>query len=226
MGGITLRTRSDVMKDTVETPGHAVKRSPGRRVCNGPGVIGHLRTVTTFQPKANRGELVYPHELRFAAVYRDNAGAVTSFFARRCSEPQDVADLTSQTFVEALRSAHSYEGRGSPRAWLLAIARTVYARYRADEVNATDLVDRLGGQLSLEPDEFDDLLERIDAQRDGRALLARAAELPELERAALELVDLAGLKPKEAAVALNVSAGALRVRLFRARKKLRKDGLA
>ena len=65
---------------------------------------------------------------------------------------------------------------------------------------------------------------RIDDQRTGRALLARLGSLPELERAALELVDLAGLTPREAAAALRISRGALRVRLFRARNRLRRRG--
>jgi RNA polymerase sigma factor (sigma-70 family) len=85
------------------------------------------------------------------------------------------------------------------------------------------LIDRLGGGSTWEEDEIDGLAERIDAQRRGRELLVRAARLPEGERAALELVDLAGLTPTEAARALGITAGAVRVRLFRARTRLRKD---
>ena len=43
------------------------------------------------------------------------------------------------------------------------------------------------------------------------------------ERAAIELVDLAELTPKEAAAALGLSRGGLRMRLSRARAKLRKE---
>lgn len=132
-------------------------------------------------------------------MYRDNIGPVTGFFARRCREPQQVADLTSQTFVEAIKSADTFKGRGTPRAWLIAIARRVYATHLADEVAGADLVDQLGGQLVLAQDEVDDLAARIDAQRTGRALLERTARLSNPEREAIELVDLVGLTPKEAA---------------------------
>ncbi len=180
--------------------------------------------MSTLQTRAQAGRTAPGGSgLELGVVYRENFGAVTAFFARRCSEPQEVADLTSQTFMEAIRSADRYEGRGSPRAWLIAIARTVYAHHRADQTSRSDLLDRLGAQLTLESDEIEDLLERIDAQRQARELLCLAAELPELERAALELVDLAGLAPRDAARALNVSPGALRVRLFRARSRLRKN---
>jgi DNA-directed RNA polymerase specialized sigma24 family protein len=54
--------------------------------------------------------------LEFETVYMENVQAVTAFFARRCRDPQHVADLTSQTFVEAIKSAHTFQGRGSPAA--------------------------------------------------------------------------------------------------------------
>jgi RNA polymerase sigma-70 factor (ECF subfamily) len=161
--------------------------------------------------------------LEFEAVYRENVRPVTAFFARRCGDPQQVADLTSQTFVEAIRSAASFEGRGTPRAWLIAIARRVYANHIDDQSTGVDLIDQLGGRLVLAEDEVDDLAERIDAQRDGRELLERAARLSDLERGAIELVDLIGLTPKDAARVLGVSPNALRVRLFRAHARLRKE---
>lgn len=161
--------------------------------------------------------------LEFASVYREHVGAVTAFFARRCREPQDVADLTSQTFVEAIRSAHTYRATGTPRAWLIAIARAIYARHCAAQAAGAELIDALGGRLVLGHDEAEELAARIDAQHDGRELLARARALPQLEREALELVDLVELTPKEAASVLGVSANVLRVRLFRARTRLRKE---
>lgn len=161
--------------------------------------------------------------LDFEHVYRVNVGSVAAFFARRCRDPQEVADLTSQTFVEAIRSAHTYAGRGTPRAWLIAIARTVYAKRCAENSNGSELVAALGGQLELAQDEVEDLAARIDAQRDGRELLARARSLSAIEREAIELVDLIGLTPGEAASVLGVSANALRVRLFRAHSGLRKE---
>jgi RNA polymerase sigma-70 factor (ECF subfamily) len=75
----------------------------------------------------------------------------------------------------------------------------------------------------IDSDAIEDLADRIDAERSGRELLEHLAELPEADREALELVDLSGLTPKEAALAMDVTPGALRVRLFRARARLRKE---
>lgn len=88
----------------------------------------------------------------FTVVYRANVGAITAYFARRCREPQEVADLASQTFVEALGSLHTYTGRGSVRAWLIAIARRVYARHLADRAAGTARLFRAHAQLRKETD--------------------------------------------------------------------------
>ena len=179
--------------------------------------------MTTSNPNREAIHAAGPNELEFATVYRDNVGRLTAFFARRCRDPQQVADLTSQTFVEAIKSAHTFRGRGTPAAWLVAIARRVYANQLAHQAARADVVAQLGGQLVLAGDEIDDLADRIDAQQSGKQLLARASRLSDAEREAVELVDLMDLTPKEAAGVLGVSANALRVRLFRAHNRLRKE---
>ncbi len=162
----------------------------------------------------------------FGEVYRANVGAVSGFFARRCSDPQAVADLTSETFVRAVASYRRFDPRrGTARAWLIGIARNVLRRYLSAVAKDREAIQRLGGQVLLGEDDVDELAARIDAQSAGRALLNRTAGFPALERVALELVDVMGMSPKEAARAAGVSAGTLRVRLFRARARLRKEGI-
>ncbi|MGH2881296.1 MAG: RNA polymerase sigma factor, partial [Solirubrobacteraceae bacterium] len=66
----------------------------------------------------------------FEEVYLSNVSAVTAYFARRCVDPQTVADLTSETIVRAAAGFSGFDpGRGSARAWLFGIARNVYAGY-------------------------------------------------------------------------------------------------
>jgi RNA polymerase sigma factor (sigma-70 family) len=160
----------------------------------------------------------------FEQVYRGNVDVVMSYFARRCAEPQVVADLTSETFVRAAGAFGSFDPRrGSARAWLFGIAAHVFAGHCAQTANGRDAVARLAQRRPLDVDETEELAARIDAERDGRELIERCSQLPEIERAAVELVDLAGLTPKEAATALGVSRVVLRKRLSRARARLRKE---
>jgi RNA polymerase sigma factor (sigma-70 family) len=160
----------------------------------------------------------------FEQVYVHNVDVLMGYFARRCREPQTVADLTSETFVRAADGFAGFDPRrGSDRAWLFGIAARVFAFHCEQSAGSRDAAARLGGHRSLDDDEVEELAERIDAEREGAALMRRCEQLPGVERAAIELVDLAGLTPKEAALALGVSRVAFRQRLSRARSRLRKD---
>lgn len=160
----------------------------------------------------------------FEEIYRSNVALVTAYFARRCSEPQEVADLTSETILRAAGSFGAFDPRrGSARGWLFGIAAHVWAGYCAQVANRRNVMVRLAGRRSLQTSEIEELAAKIDAQQAGRKLLERCSRLSMNERAAIELVDIAELTPKEAAAALGVSRGVLRMRLSRARAKLRKE---
>jgi len=158
----------------------------------------------------------------FERIYRANVSAVTEYFARRCADPHTVADLVSDTFVEAIRSFGTFDPRrGTARAWVFGIARRVFATHCEASSHQQDKARRLGSRRDLDADEVEELIHRIDAERTGRHLLTELETLPALDRALVELVDLTGLQPKEAASVLGIPRGAARTRLMRARTRLR-----
>jgi RNA polymerase sigma factor (sigma-70 family) len=162
----------------------------------------------------------------FERLYRANVEAVTAYFARRSADPQVVADLTADTFVTAITSFGSFDpGKGTARAWVFGIARHVYAAHCEAYGQQQDRLQRLAGRRHLEPDQVEELLDRIDAERAGRDLVTGLGMLPDRDRALVELVDLAGLRPKEAAGVLGVTPGAARTRLMRARAQLRRHAI-
>lgn len=160
----------------------------------------------------------------FEKLYRSEFGAVASFFARRSYDPQLVADLTADTFVGAMQSFDTFDPiRGSSRAWMLGIARRIYAKHCESATRRKDAARRISAQRLLDPEEIEELTRRIDAERAARKVIGSMSHLSALEKAAIELVHLAGLTQTEAAQSLEISAGALRVRLLRARARLRSE---
>ena len=158
----------------------------------------------------------------FERLYRANVDAVTAYFARRTADPQLVADLTADTFVAVITGFESFDPRkGTARAWVFGIAGHVYAAHCAAYSQQQHKLQRLAGRRDLDQDQVDELLERIDAERAGRGLLFEVTRLPARDRAVIDLVDLAGLRPKEAAAALGLTPGTVRMRLMRARARLR-----
>jgi DNA-directed RNA polymerase specialized sigma24 family protein len=150
-----------------------------------------MDTEVSVRQNARGGALA-----EFEEIYRSNVDVVTAYFARRCWEPQEVADLTSETIVRAVSSFGGFDSRrGSARAWLFGIAAHVWAGYCAQAAEDRDAVVRLAGYRALDVGEIDELAAKIDAQQAGRELLRRCAVLSANERAAIELVDLAELTP-------------------------------
>ena len=95
-----------------------------------------------------------------------------------------VADLTAETFVTAITSFGSFDpGKGTARAWVFGIARHVYAAHCEACGQQQDRLQRLAGRRDLEPDQVEELLGRIDAERAGRDLVTGLGLLPDRDRA-------------------------------------------
>lgn len=160
----------------------------------------------------------------FEAFYREHLPAMRRFVARRVSDAHLAADLTSDIFLAAIDSAQSYRAyRGVPAAWLHGIARRVVATEVRRHVIDRRATRRVAGRRSLDADSLARIEERIDAEREIRALYGAIASLPQRDRALLELVAIDCLDVADAADALGIKPGAARVRLHRARRRVLAD---
>ena len=160
----------------------------------------------------------------FEAFYREHVEAIQGFVARRVGDRDRAADLTAEIFLAAIGAAPRYRpGRGAPRAWLYGIARTVVAgEYRrAGRERARE--ERLRGSALLEDDDAARIEARIEAAAGMRRLYEAMDRLTSSERVVLELVAIDELSLTEAAAAAGVRPVTARVRLHRARRKLRAE---
>lgn len=161
----------------------------------------------------------------FAHFYKRHVGKTISFAVRRCGSGSEVADLVSAVWLEVLRCRTNFDPRrGRAVAWMLGIAANLSAsetrRFRREQ----EILEKLGGQRSIAPDELAQLDEAIDAAATFRKLADRLGELSIAERSVTELVLLDGLSPMEAAEALGIRPATARMRLARGKAKLRKIG--
>ncbi|MFG1617846.1 RNA polymerase sigma factor [Nonomuraea wenchangensis] len=159
----------------------------------------------------------------FEDFYLRHFDLMARFVARRTADPHAVADLTAEIFLAALHSRHTYRpGRGSETGWLYGVARNVLLAQRRRSEREARAVERIVARRLLDGDDIADLTDRIDAEEPARRALSAMADLPEGERALLELVVIDQLTVAEAAQALGIRVGTARVRLHRARRALRK----
>jgi RNA polymerase sigma-70 factor (ECF subfamily) len=140
----------------------------------------------------------------------------------------DVEDTAQEAFIRIFQSLPTYRGRGGGfRAWLASITvRTCYDYWRRVYRSKETLVSH----LSLEQEKW---LDSVMAESSIRALAEQGAadqarELLEIglarlsaeDRMVLELVYLEGYSGREAAALLGWSTANVKVRCFRARRKL------
>ena len=159
----------------------------------------------------------------YATLFRRHVGAVTGFALRRVRNAHEAADLVGDTFLVALEAAPRYrEELPTALPWLLGIARRLWMGQMRRDHRMERLRSRVGGSMPhFHSAEEDDVVAAIDASRQRPEIEAALKLLSCGERDVLELVALHGLSPQEAAMTLEVSANAARLRLSRARRRMR-----
>jgi RNA polymerase sigma-70 factor (ECF subfamily) len=125
---------------------------------------------------------------------------------------EDVADLVQETYARALRAMPRFEGRGSSRAWLLAIARHVCA----------DAVRGARRRRAIEALWWQRERSQPDAS-DSVGISLTLATLSAPRREAFVLTQIVGLPYADAAVVCGVPIGTIRSRVARAREDLQAE---
>lgn len=152
----------------------------------------------------------------FAEIYRQHAAAVYRLAWLLSGDRHEAEDLTSECFARALGGDGTIR-HATVRSYLYAIVRNLVAsrqRRPAIELPADD--ERLAAipGADADPEQRAELRQRLAQASSGLAALR------EPERQVLVLCGVHGLDTAEIADALGIDAGAVRVRLHRARRAL------
>ena len=161
----------------------------------------------------------------FAIFWRRHTSTVMAFGIHRCASSEDVADLVADTFLAAFRAAGRYRAQTATAApWLLGIATRLASNQHRTLVRWRRGNQRVAGQRPrFTGEEYEAVEAAIDAARQAPHVQAALRAMPDGDRKVLELVAYAQVSPSEAAVALGISPNAARLRLARARKRLREQ---
>lgn len=158
----------------------------------------------------------------FEEFYDRHVRLVTRCAVRRADRPEQVGDVVADVFLEVIEKADRYDGaRGTAVGWLIGITMTMLAAQRRSDAREWSARQRVSGQRLLDSDDYAHLEAQIDASRLSPALAAAMDALPAGERQLLELVSHEGLSTAQAARALGIAPAAGRMRLARARRKVR-----
>jgi len=180
-------------------------------------------------------ELIEKLKARDAAAFdfliERYSGDVFALLYRLTENADDAAELTQETFLNALRSVSKFRGDAGLKTWLFRIAinesRNRFRWWKRRKRERTISLDATIGDSelrvsdtiadrSLSPE--DELLRRERQAALNMALL----DLPMVFREAVTLCDIEGLSYEETAKALEIGIGTVKSRISRGREELRR----
>jgi len=152
-------------------------------------------------------------------LYELYSAAVFGYLIRMAGDRHVAEDLTSETFYRAMRSLDGFRGDSSMKTWLLRIARNLYLNRRRREARSTPLesLEEKGVMPAVKGDDPESALIRNE---ESEAVRRAFRALAEEDRSILLLSAWEELKCREIADLFGISTTAVKVRLFRARRRL------
>lgn len=155
----------------------------------------------------------------FETLVRQTHRTLYGLVYRIVGNAEDAADVTQDVYIRVWRSLKAFRGDASLGTWLHRVA-----------TNAAITHLKRRGRLAEPVEEW--MEERLTTRDDEDARLSaneveRALErLPDSYRVVVVLKDAYGLSCEEIGRQVGITEGAVKVRLFRARRKLAQDLLA
>jgi RNA polymerase sigma-70 factor (ECF subfamily) len=161
------------------------------------------------------GKRQEPLEQRFERIYRETNQDVLAYLMRRSETMEDAADALAETYAAAWRKIDALPEGDRVRLWLFGAARNELRKTASRRRAGDDLVSALARNLRTSLEDPFEGHEHRDSMRDALAVLSR------LDCEIVTLTAWEELTPREIAAVLGLSANAVRIRLHKARGKLR-----
>jgi len=187
----------------------------------GLAMAQHVDNSTRLLASAAGGDLE-----AFGRFYDQNVASVLGYFYRRTACPETAADLTAETFANALSSLRTFRSeRGTGTAWLFGIARHQLSRFQRRRRIDTAARRRIGMRTDVALDDvsYERIEDLVDLQPVVDRLEGAVERLSPKLAAAVELRIGSELPFSEIARHLGCSEEAARARVSRALGQLADD---
>jgi RNA polymerase sigma-70 factor (ECF subfamily) len=152
----------------------------------------------------------------FEQLFRATRTDLLAYILRRSKSAEDAADVLAETYLIAWQKLDAVPAGEEARLWLFGVARNRLLQSATRHRSRHALAERLANELRNAPPAA------AVADEPSAALWEALAALPEREREVVLLTAWEGLTPKQIAAVTGTSANLVRVRLHRARSRLKR----
>lgn len=160
----------------------------------------------------------------FGELYRRYVRRIYGYIYVRVGNREDAEDLTTRTFMRALRNIGNYKDRGLPfSAWLYRIARNLVANWLRDRDRRKKRKEIFLGWVKVDGETVGGPEERTAANEEKEMLLAAIQRLPPDYQQLLVLKLVEGMSNTEIGEVMGRSEGAIKSLYFRTLIALRED---
>jgi len=155
----------------------------------------------------------------FDTLAREYSPLLRRFLQRQVGNPATAEDLLQETLIRVARGLENFAGRASPKTWMFAIASNVVTDHlrqparRQRIVDIEEAADLADGEVAID--------ERMAFDEMSQCVRDVIDSLPPDYRTALILHDLEDMDCDQTAKVMGVSLGAAKVRIHRARARLK-----
>ena len=153
----------------------------------------------------------------FEELYRATRYDLLAYVMRRSRNAEDAADILADTYLIAWQKLEKVPVGDEARPWLFGVARKLLLKGSTRRRVAHPLVERLAEELHR-------IQSTTSTEHQMTSVLrAMLGTLSETDREILTLTAWEGLTPKQIGKAMGLPANAVRVRLYRARRRLQRE---
>lgn len=158
----------------------------------------------------------------FEVIYQEYYQRVYAFLFKMCQDRDLSEELTQESFYQALKNFHRYDGSCSLFTWLAAIAKNMYFKHL--HKNASRPIELTDSEESVitgseEEDPAEVLQKRIELEAMRRII----DRLPEKYRDVVTLRIYGDLPFAEIAKILKISENSAKVLFYRAKNQIREE---
>jgi RNA polymerase sigma-70 factor (ECF subfamily) len=170
--------------------------------------------------------------MEFQSIYKEYYPKILRYLTRTLNDKEAAEDISQDVFVRVNEGLSKFEGRSKISTWIYRIAthmafdyfKSASFRIGKKQTVSGEKLDETKEDMNVWTGDKGKISDQVIERKEMNECIKRyVSTIPENYRTVLILSEYEGLKNREIAEILGLSLDTVKIRLFRARSRLRKQ---